>query len=136
MAFCCQSPSHKTCTTSKDEAIDANPPIKDEATDAKPTAKRVRRTPYIRWFGVTHPDLPPAGTAPSVSIPMVNPIPVALGISAEKKAKHMLNPRVHLVNAARHDPLNPDRQAILMTITACTSQFTSLVLTVYRCYIA
>lgn len=126
MTSCCQSSSHKTslsCTTSKDEAIDANPPIKDEAIDAKLTAKRVRRTPYIRWFGVTHPDLPPAGTAPSVSIPMVNPIPVALGISADNKAKHMRNPRVHLVNAARHDPLNPDRQAILMTITACTSQF-------------
>lgn len=90
--------------------------------DVKP-AKTQRRTPYIRWFGISHPELPPAGTAPTASKPMVNPVPVALGISPDSKTKRIRNPRVHLINAARIEPLDPGREAILISLTAYTSPY-------------
>ncbi|KAL0638647.1 hypothetical protein Q9L58_002374 [Maublancomyces gigas] len=85
-------------------------------------AKPQRRTPYIRWFGISHPELPPAGTAPTALEPMVNPVPVALGISPDNKTKRIRNPRVHLINAARIEPLDPGREAILISLTAYTKE--------------
>lgn len=110
--------------------------INEEAgeKDIKPS-KRQRRTPYIRWFGISHPELPPEGTAPTALKPMVNPVPVALGISPDNKTKHIRNPRVHLINAARIEPLDPGREAILMSLTAYTSlYYTSPLLRLYRYY--
>lgn len=88
-------------------------------------AKPQRRTPYIRWFGISHPELPPAGTAPTALEPMVNPVPVALGISPDNKTKRIRNPRVHLINAARIEPLDPGREAILISLTAYTSPYST-----------
>lgn len=102
--------------------------------DIKP-AKRQRRTPYIRWFGISHPELPPEGTAPTALNPMVNPVPVALGISSDNKTKRIRNPRVHLINAARIEPLDPGREAILMSLTAYTSLcFNSSLLCLFKYY--
>ncbi|KAH0612972.1 uncharacterized protein H6S33_009352 [Morchella sextelata] len=97
----------------------------------------------LRWHPAVNPLLtklllaaPPVKMKPSTPTPPLkmkplapNPQPnesaahhISAGISTDNKAKHMRNPRVHLINAARHDPLNPDRQAILMTITAYTKE--------------
>lgn len=103
--------------------------------DIKPT-KRQRSTPYIRWFGISHPELPPEGTAPTALDPMVNPVPVALGISPDNKTKRIRNPRVHLINAARIEPLDPGREAILISLTAYTSLcFNSSLLCLFKYYL-
>lgn len=94
-------------------------------------AKLPRRTPYIRWFGISHPELPPAGTAPTASNPMVNPVPVSLGISPDNKTKRIRNPRVHLINAARIEPLDPGREAVLISLTAYTSLYSASKFHVY-----
>lgn len=97
--------------------------IKKTDDNCAKLAKHLRRTPYICWFGITHPELPPAGTAPTALKPMVNPVPVAIGISPDIKMRHIRNPRVHLINAARIEPLNPGRQAVLISLTAYTSLY-------------
>ncbi|CUS07045.1 unnamed protein product [Tuber aestivum] len=75
----------------------------------------------LRFFGVEHPMLPPPGTRPSSKNPIVNPVPVTLGLFPDNYCCRKKNPPVLLVHAARN-PFRPGQEDVLGLLTADTTQ--------------
>ncbi|KAL7273926.1 hypothetical protein RUND412_003199 [Rhizina undulata] len=56
--------------------------------------------PRVAFFGIELASLPSAGTAPSAEHPMVNPIPLSIGIWPDTYCQHQQNVQVRLIHAA------------------------------------
>ncbi|PWW72861.1 hypothetical protein C7212DRAFT_366273 [Tuber magnatum] len=75
----------------------------------------------LHFFGVEHPMLPPAGTVPSSKHPIVNPVPVTLGLFPDTYCCRQKNPLVLLIHASRN-PFLAGQEDVLGVLTADTTQ--------------
>ena len=87
------------------------------AGNAKGKAKaKGKGNPRIHFFGLMFSSLGEVGIVPSAASPLVNPLPLSLGIQILADSK---NPGVYLIHAKRHNAHYPpaQQQQIFMTLS-------------------